>query len=151
MIDKKHIGMDLGTMTVDVERGRLRFFAQATGQTDPVYTDLDAAQAAGHPDLPVPPTFFFTLELEARDGFGYLQTMGVDLRRLLHGEQRLTYHRVAHAGERLTLSSRISDITAKKGGAMELITRLTKVVDEKGEPVAESTGVLVVRNPEVKA
>ncbi len=151
MIDKKHIGMDLGTMTLDVERGRLRFFAKSIGQTDPVYTDLDAARAAGHPDLPVPPTFFFSLELETRDGFGYLETMGVDLRRLLHGEQRFTYHRVAHAGERLTLHTTIADITAKKGGAMELITRATTVTDENGELVAESRGLMVVRNPEVAA
>lgn len=151
MIDKKHIGMDLGSKTVDVERGRLRMFAHATGQTDPVYTDLDAAKAAGHPDLPVPPTFFFSLELEVRDGFGYLETMGVDIRRLLHGEQRFTYHRVAHAGESLTLAGHIGDITSKKGGAMELVSRITTITDEKGELVAESTGILVVRNPEVAA
>ena len=35
------------------------FFAAAIGETDPVYTDLDAARAAGHRDLPVPPTFLF--------------------------------------------------------------------------------------------
>lgn len=151
MIDKKHIGLNLGTMTVDVERGRLRFFAKATGQTDPIFTDLDAARAAGHPDLPVPPTFFFSLELEARDGFGYLKTLGVDLRQLLHGEQRFTYHRVAHAGERLTLSTHVADITAKKGGAMELITRVTTITSESGDPVAKSTGVMVVRNPEPSA
>lgn len=151
MIDKKHIGMELGTSTVEVERGRLRFFAEATGQTDPVYTDPDAARAAGHPDLPVPPTFFFSLELEARDGSEYLTTLGVDLRHVLHGEQRLTYHRVAHAGERLTLRTSITDITSKKGGAMELITRLTTIADESGDAVAESRGVLVVRNPEMTA
>lgn len=149
MIDKKHIGMDLGTSTVDVERGRLRFFAEATGQTDPVYTDPAAARAAGHPDLPVPPTFFFSLELETRDGFAYLATMGVDLRRVLHGEQRMTYHRLAYAGERLTLHTTIADIAAKKNGAMELITRLTTITDESGAAVAESRGVVVVRNPEV--
>lgn len=52
---------------VTVERGRLALFARVTGQTDPVYTDVAAARAAGHPDLPVPPTFIFGLELEAPD------------------------------------------------------------------------------------
>ncbi len=40
-----------------MERGRLRMFAAAIGETDPIYTDVEAARAAGHPDLPVPPTF----------------------------------------------------------------------------------------------
>ena len=147
MIDKKHIGMDLGTSTVDVERGRLRFFAEATGQTDPIYSDLAAAQAAGHPDLPVPPTFFFSLELETRDGFGYLEAMEVDLRHVLHGEQRMTYHRMAYAGERLTLHTHVADIETKKGGTMDLITRVTTVTDSSGAAVAESRGVVVVRDP----
>ena len=40
---------------------RLRFFAEATGQLDPVYTDVTVAMAAGHPALPLPPTFLACL------------------------------------------------------------------------------------------
>jgi hypothetical protein len=77
----------LPPITVTVERGRLAFFAKATGQADPVYSDLDAAKAAGHPDLQVPPTFFMSLELEAPEPFGFLTGLGIDPRRILHGEQ----------------------------------------------------------------
>ena len=55
-----------------VTRSRLRDFAKATGQSDPVYTDVDAAKQAGHRDLPVPPTFFFGIELEAPEPFAFL-------------------------------------------------------------------------------
>jgi hypothetical protein len=34
--------------------------------------DVAAARAAGHRDLPVPPTFFFSLTLEGDSPFGYL-------------------------------------------------------------------------------
>ena len=64
MIDKKWIGHDLQTSTMTIERGRLRLFAKAIGETDPVYTDVEAAKAAGYPDLPAPPTFIFGIELE---------------------------------------------------------------------------------------
>ena len=64
MIDRRHIGHVLPAFTVPVEAGRLRFFAKATGNTDPVYIDEAAARDAGHPNLPVPPTFFFCLEME---------------------------------------------------------------------------------------
>ncbi len=105
-------------VVVTAERGRLAFFAKATGQSDPVYTDLDAARATGHPDLPVPPSFYFSLELERPDPFGWLAALAIDVRRVLHGEQSFTYHAMAHAGDTLTLRSRIVDVTVKKGAPL---------------------------------
>lgn len=150
-IDTAAIGTELAPVVVDIERGRLRAFAKATGQDDPVYSDLAAALAAGHPDLPVPPTFLFGLELEQPDPFKYLADLGVDLRRVLHGEQRFDYHRVAYAGETLTARSRIEDIYAKRGGALEFVVKKTAITSADGDPVADLTSVIVVRNPEVAA
>ena len=56
MIDRKHIGVVSEPRTIDVEKGQLRFFAKATGETNPIYFDEAAAQAAGHPAIPAPPT-----------------------------------------------------------------------------------------------
>jgi acyl dehydratase len=134
-------------ITVRVDRGRLAFFAKATGQDDPVYSDLAAAQAAGHQDLPVPPSFFFGLELELPDPFGYLVTLGVDLRQVLHGKQSFTYHALAYAGETLTLRSRITDVTIRKNGAMVLFVKTTDVTRD-GELVAEASSTIIVLDRE---
>lgn len=150
-IDTAAIGTELRPVTVDIERGRLRAFAKATGQDDPIYSELTAAQEAGHPDLPVPVTFLFGLELEDPDPFGYLTNLGIDLRHVLHGEQRFDYHRVAHAGETLMARSRIDDIYSKRGGALEFVVKRTAVTASDGRPVADLTSVIVVRNPEVAA
>ncbi|MFI0423684.1 MaoC family dehydratase N-terminal domain-containing protein [Spongiactinospora sp. 9N601] len=133
-------------LTVDIERGRLRFFAKATGQTDPIYHDLDAARQAGHPDLPVPPTFFFGLDLEGPDALRYLRELDVDMARVLHGEQSFVYHSLAYAGETLTVRPRIVDVFAKRGGALEFLVKRNEIT-RAGEPVAEATMTLVVRNP----
>ena len=151
MIDRCHIGAEFEPFTVEVERGRLKFFAKATGQTDPVYTDEAAARAAGHSDLPVPPSFFFCLEMDAPNPAAIRELLGLDYRRILHGEQGFRFHRVAHAGERLTFRQRIEDIYDKKGGALEFIVRNTEVTDEKGAAVAELRTVTVYRNPAPKA
>lgn len=132
-------------ITVNVERGGLAFFAKAIGQHDPAYCDLDAAKAAGHPDLPVPPTFFFSLELCSPDPFAYLRNLGVDLRRILHGEQSFTYHHQAYAGETLTLQPKIVNAFSKKGGALEFLVKQTEITRD-GELVAEAECVIVVRN-----
>ena len=134
-------------LVVTAERGRLAFFARATGQTDPVYADLDAAKHAGHPDLPIPPSFYFSLELERPDPFGWLTAVDVDLRQVLHGKQSFTYHAMGHVGYVLTLRTRITDVAAKKGGALELLTKQTSVTRD-GQPVAEAVSVIAVRNPE---
>lgn len=132
-------------MTVDA--GRLRFFAKATGQTDPTYIDLQAARDAGHPNLPVPPTFLMAIELEQPDPFAFLTEIGVDLRRVLHGEQSFTYHSTAHAGDNLVAKPRIADAYVKKGGALEFIVKVTDVVRDDGSAVAQMTNVIVIRNP----
>lgn len=146
MIDRQYIGHTMPKFSATVEKGRLRFFAKAIGQTDPVYTDEAAAQAAGHPGLPVPPTFFFCLEMESPDPAAIRKLLGLDYRRVLHGEQGFTYHRMAYAGDVLTFEQRIEDIYDKKGGALEFVVRQTRVSNQRGEHVADLRSVTVQRN-----
>ncbi len=145
---ERALALGLPTFTVDVERGRLHLFASVIGETDPIYTDVDAARAAGHPDLPVPPTFFFSLILESPSPFGYFDELGIDLRRVLHGEQTFDYTAMTYAGDTVEISERIVDVTVKRGGALELVTKETEF--RRGtELLATATNVAVVRNPEV--
>lgn len=131
--------------TVDVERGRVAMFAKAIGETDPVYFDVDAARAAGHPDLLAPPTFVFGLDLEHSDTLGVLAAHGVDLSAVLHGEQRFTYHRDVHAGDTLSLSAEFTDYYSKRNGALEFLVRRSQLTSG-GDLVAEMESVSVIRN-----
>lgn len=146
MISREYIGLTMPAFTVEVEKGRLRFFAKATGQTDPVYTDEDAARAAGLPALPVPPTFLFCLEMDAPDPGALRNQLGIDIAKILHGEQRFRYHRMAFAGDRLTFEQRVADLYDKKGGALEFMVRETRVTNQRGEHVADLVGTTVIRN-----
>ena len=146
MIDKSFVGQALDPITVDVEKGQLRFFAKATGQRDPVYLDEVAARAAGYPSLPAPPTFLFSLDLNQPDPFRLYDDMGVDLNRILHGEQKFRYAAPICAGDSITLKTRIADIYDKKGGAMEFIVLETDATNQRGEDVGGMTRVIVVRN-----
>jgi acyl dehydratase len=146
-VDQSVIGTEFPPLTMTVDAGRLRFFAKAIGETNPVFTDPEAAKAAGHRDLPVPPTFLFGIELESPDPFAWLSGMGVDLRRVLHGEQSFTYHSPAVAGDVLTVTPRIGNVYSKKGGALDFIEKSSTVTRENGDLVAELKTVIVVRNP----
>lgn len=146
MIDKKHIGAVVSRHSQVVEAGRLRFFAKAIGQHDPLYSDADAARAAGYKDLPVPPTFLTCLDAEAGTTVAMLKLLNIDFSKILHGEQGYEYQRMAFAGERLHFETRIADIYQKKGGALEFIVRQTRVTNEDGELVAQLRGSTVVRH-----
>ncbi|MFP1680514.1 MaoC family dehydratase N-terminal domain-containing protein [Alloalcanivorax sp. C16-2] len=148
MIDTSYIGTSLPSFEVMVERGRLALFAKAIGQDDPLYSDLATARGAGHPDLPVPPTFLFCLEMDAPDPAALRKLLSIDIARVLHGEEHFRYHRQAHAGDRLRFEPVIADIHAKKGGALEFVVRDTRVTNQHGQAVADLRCVTVVRNPQ---
>ncbi len=146
MLDRSFIGLETKPRSVLVEAGQLRFFARATGEKDPIYYDEKAARAAGHPALPAPPTFLFCLGSLAPDGENVIAKLGVDMGRVLHGEQSFTYGKPIHAGDVITLTTRISDIYDKRGGALDFIVQDTDATNQNGEAVGQTRTVIVVRN-----
>ncbi len=97
MTDASHQGSWLSPFECLADLARLLAFAQATGQTDPLYCDVQVAQALGHPDVPILPTYFFCLEMGAPQPMEIYERLGVDDARVLHGEQHFRYHRRAFA------------------------------------------------------
>lgn len=141
----------IAPMPFEVERGRLRFFAETIGLTDPIYSDLEAARKAGHRDLPVPPTFLSnSLELQLANPLGWLAELGGDLTKTTHAEQSFTYHALAYAGDELVLQRRIVDVYTKKGGALEFVVKQTDVMRGE-EKLAEIQFVIALKHPEVTA
>jgi len=146
MIDRQWIGHEMEPSELALERGRLRFFAKAIGETDPVYNDVNAARAAGYADLPAPPTFLFAAELDSGATAGLLARLDIPLARLLHGEQGFSYHCAACAGDTISVRSRIDDIYDKKNGALEFVVKSSRAINQRGELVAELRTVIVCRN-----
>lgn len=146
MIDRKHIGRMSEPHVVEVEKGRLRFFSTAIGETNPIYSDELAAKAAGYRSIPAPPTFAFCLDMEKPNPFKELDEMGISLGKILHAEQSFTYHAPIFAGDSLTFQNRVSDIYDKKNGALEFVVQDYTVKNQNGELVEEMRRVLVVRN-----
>jgi acyl dehydratase len=146
MIDKKIIGYEVPPTLWDVEKGRIRFFAEVIGATDPIYFDASAAQAAGYRNVVAPPTFIFGAESDSGVLMTLLDTLKIDLRKVLHGEQRIDYHAPVCAGDTLRFQTRVSDIYDKKGGTLEFVVNDTKVTNQLGEHVSDLHSVIVVRH-----
>jgi acyl dehydratase len=147
MVDRSAIGRSFTPVTARIEPGRLRYFLNTLGEQNPVYRDEAAARAAGYSATPAPPTYLFCLELmDAERPFEFLTELNIDLARVLHGEQRFSYHAPVVVGDTLTFRSRVTDVTDKKGGAMTMVVVETAVTNQHGAHVADTARTIVVRN-----
>ena len=146
MLDKSKIGHDFPSFAVDVEKGRLRFFAKAIGETNPIYTDERAAKAAGYPAIPAPPTYMFSVDLDGPELMPIIGLLDLDIGRVLHGSQEFDYLGQIYAGDRITQQSKIVDIYDKKGGALEFVVQESSYSNQNGELVGKARQTLVYRN-----
>ncbi|MBR0858041.1 MaoC family dehydratase N-terminal domain-containing protein [Bradyrhizobium liaoningense] len=147
MVDQSAVDRRFTPVTAHVEPGRLRFFLDTIGETNPLYRDDNAARAAGYEAALVPPTYLFCLEMmDATEPFEFLTALDIDLARVLHGEQRFDYYAPVVAGDTLTFKPRVASVTEKKGGAMTLVVVETEVTNQTGVHVADTSRTIVVRN-----
>lgn len=155
------IGMKLPESVFVVERGPVARFAEAVLATSPVYTSASAAEQAGFPGIPVPPTFSFiggywgTFPEDQPEpdpaATGLAQLLGELLREgglLLHGEQEFRYHKPIFVGMRLHSSGLVENVSIKegKGGAtMTAVNVRTDLADDAGEPVVTQIMTFLIR------
>ena len=140
------IGRDFPAVTVEVSAKEIARFARAIGDDDPVFRDPAAARAAGHPGIPLPPTYGVFLVDDRPDPHGSLRQMGIELSKLLHAEQSFHYHAPVYAGERLTLTDRVVDHYEKKNGSLEFVVLDCEARKANGDLALTIRRVLVVRH-----
>ena len=143
MLDTSKIGYEFPPFSGEVEKGRLRLFAKAIGETNPVYIDEAAAQAAGHRSLPVPPTLL-ALGMDP-DPFDFLEVFGADIAVLLHGEQSMEYYESVCAGDRLQGRKRVTDVFEKKGGALQFIIMQIDYYNQDNELVCKTKQTMILK------
>lgn len=144
-LNREFIGREYpATGVYEVAREKIRDFALAIGDPNPIYLDAEAARGAGHPDVIAPPTFLTVLGFRfAGDGPIADPSLGLNYALVVHGEQRFIAHRPVRAGDRLISTNVVDDI--RDAGRNELILTRTEVTTEDGEPVATLHGTIVSR------
>lgn len=145
-LDRRHIGRRYpATRPYEVSREKIREFAIAIGDPDPLYLDEDVARRAGFPDVLTPPTFPIVIAQPATRAVSSDPEVGVDYSRVVHGEQSFRHVRQLRPGDRVTAEVKIADI--REAGENELITTSTELKVD-GELVCVATSTLLVRSAE---
>jgi acyl-CoA thioesterase FadM len=123
-----------------VERGKIAEFARACLNESDAYTKEDAVASPTFPQT----LAFWRARVNAprEEGRG-----GMDMRRVLHGEQEFEYLRPLRAGDELWAESYVKDEyekAGKRGGSMRFVVTETVFKDSDGEVVAYSRGTTIV-------
>ncbi|HEU5029205.1 MAG TPA: MaoC family dehydratase N-terminal domain-containing protein [Spirillospora sp.] len=129
------------TEPYEVSRVKIREFADAIGDRNPIYRDREAAKAAGHPDVIAPPTFPIVVSL----GNAGLADPDLNLNyaMVVHGEQRFEYTRPMRAGDVVTCTSTITEI--RSIGNNEKMVVETDVATVEGELICKTYNTIVER------
>jgi acyl dehydratase len=127
----------------EVSRVKIREFAAAIGDDNPIYLDREAAKAAGHPDVVAPPTFPIVFTLTGASEVLSDPDFGLNFAMVVHGEQRFEYRRPIYAGDELWHTSMISEI--RSVGRNEFLTVKSEVTAADGELVCTTYNTIVER------
>jgi hypothetical protein len=143
------VGLTDEPTTMPVERGKIREFARACLDDNPEYTEATTP--------PVPPTFLTVRNFWMSGASSPLARVGLDLKRLLHGGEEYVFHGAPpHAGEELTMQTRVDKVyekEGKRGGSMTFVETVTEFRDADGRVRVEcrSTAIETARAPEAGA
>ncbi len=149
-MDKSDIGRVGEPQVLHVELGKIREFARALKDDNPLYLDPEYARREAGGVL-APPTF--TMTLAHWDSGTGRPRLDLDLRRLLHGEQEFEYLKPIRAGDVLTATTRVANVFEKagtRGGTMKFAVLETEFKNQKGDLVMRSRSTLIETGQAVK-
>jgi len=141
--DKSVVGVEVPVGEYVVTREAIAQFNQAVGETNPLFTDPDAAKSAGYRDLVAPPTFYTVIRtqsgLDPNVQFGSTS---------FNAGQHCDFGAPICAGDTIKVKAVVSDVYAKTGrtGTMVFIVRQTFYENQMGERVASVEQSTVRRN-----
>jgi acyl dehydratase len=149
MIDaSKAEGLEFPSYTFVVERGKIKEFAQAIGDPNPVYTDKEYAVKQGYRDVIASPTFATVIDMWGGSDFeATCKALELNPVMVLHGEQEYEYFQEINPGDEITARSKVLNVTRKEGkaGAMNILTMQTTYTNQRGEKVLVCRSVIVER------
>jgi acyl dehydratase len=130
-----------------IGREKVREFATAVGSVDPLHHDVEAAKAAGYPDVVAPPTFPIIFTMAALWTIMFDPDLAIDYSRVVHGDQRFVYERPVVAGDELIVITHIDDVIFRSGN--DFLNTRQEVKTTGGELVATVWHKTVVRGEQV--
>jgi acyl dehydratase len=137
------VGKAYPPVTYAVGREKVREYARAVGETNPLYLDLEAARVAGYADVVAPPMFAVVYSSPAVTQAMFDPELGVDFARVVHGAQELVWGPLVVAGDEVTTTTTVKDISER--GEMKFFVFEAASNNDRDEQVCRGTWTVIVR------
>ncbi len=131
-------GASLGHKTFPVERGKIREFATAILDDNPIYLEDEKPLA--------PPTFTMTNQFWPATFDEPPPDLGIDFARVVHGEQDFEYLEPIRAGDVLTGEITVADVftkEGKRGGTLTFVVLETRFTNQHGKEAVVAPATII--------
>jgi acyl dehydratase len=129
-----------------VGREKLREYAVAVKNDDPVFNDETAAAELGYKALPAPLTFISVLGYQAQTAFFAAHDIGITDMKIVQVDQVLKFVKPIFAGDKLYCDVYVDSV--KQAHGTDIIVTKNIVTNEAGDVVQESYTTLAGRTGE---
>ena len=137
------IGKKFPSVTYEVGREKIREYANAVGETDPVHHDREAAQAAGFRDVVAPPMFAVVYSAPAVGPAIFDPEIGINFAMMVHGGQEFVWGEPVCAGDAITTVNEFKDYSEKDGKKFFVFESVS--TNQDGQEVCRATWTNIVR------
>ncbi len=137
------IGRTYPAVTYAIGREKIREYARAVGETNPLHLDLAAARTAGHGDLVAPPMFAVVYSAGALGPAIVDPDLAIDFSRLVHGGQEFVWGPLVIAGDEIETVASVKTVEERAGNGF--FTFETLSTNQDGQVVCRGTWMNVVR------
>lgn len=126
-----------------VGREKVREYAAAVGETNPVNLDPEAARAAGYADVVAPPMFCVVYSARAMGPAILDPEVGINLMMMVHGGQEFVWGPPVVAGDEITTTVSVKEIYEKDGKGFYVFESASD--NQRSERVCTGTWTNIVR------
>ncbi|HEX8075540.1 MAG TPA: MaoC family dehydratase N-terminal domain-containing protein [Thermoleophilaceae bacterium] len=137
------VGKSWPPFEYEVGREKIREFANAVGEGNPVYHDREAAQAAGFRDVVAPPMFAVVYSAGAMGPAILDPEVGINLMMMVHGSQEFVWGEPVCVGDTITTTATFKDRQEQEGRTFFVFESVSE--NQEGQEVARGTWTNIVR------
>src|SRR5919202_3370400 len=98
-----------------VGREKVKEYAAAVGETNPIHLDHEAARAAGYADVVAPPMFAVVYSAPVMGPAIFDPDVGINFPMMVHGGQEFVWGPPVVAGDEITTTATVKDISERDG------------------------------------
>ena len=142
-VNPQAIGKTYDPVEYAVGREKIREYARAVGETNPVHLDLDAAREAGYEDLVAPPMFAVVYSAPAVGPPIFDPDIELNFAMMVHGGQEFVWGPPVVAGDVISTAASVEDISERDGRGYYVFESIS--TNQRGEQVCRGTWTNIVR------